>query len=112
MSTPTRDDPLYAGCTMGELIIRALQRGGDRIAFVLDEQSISYREFAAQLSQMVQALAARGVKQGDAIAVLSSNRPEAFLVSAAGYLMGLRSTWMHPLASEDDHAYLLEDSGV
>ncbi|HEY5638290.1 MAG TPA: AMP-binding protein [Burkholderiales bacterium] len=112
MSTPPQDTPVYAGCTMGELIIRALQRGGDRIAFILDEQSISYRAFAAQLSQMVQALSARGVKQGDAIAVLSSNRPEAFLVSAAGYLMGLRSTWMHPLASEDDHAYLLEDSGV
>ncbi|MDA0225189.1 MAG: AMP-binding protein, partial [Proteobacteria bacterium] len=112
MSTPTQDDALYAGCTMGELIIRALQRGGDRIAFVLDEQSISYREFGRRLSQMVQALAARGVKQGDAIAVLSSNRPEAFLVNAAGYLMGLRATWMHPLASEEDHAYLLEDSGV
>ena len=27
-------------------------------------------------------------------------------------MMGLRITWMHPLASEDDHAYLLEDSGV
>jgi fatty-acyl-CoA synthase len=24
--------------------------------------------------------------------------------------MGLRITWMHPLGSEDDHAYLLEDS--
>jgi fatty-acyl-CoA synthase len=26
--------------------------------------------------------------------------------------MGLRVTWMHPLASEDDHAYILEDAGV
>jgi len=97
---------------MGDLILRALHRGGDRTAFVLDEQAISYRDFGAQLSRMVQALEARGLRHGDAIAVLSSNRPDAFLVSAAGYLMGLRATWMHPLASEDDHAYLLEDSGV
>ena len=103
---------LYEGCTMGDLILRAIRRGGERIAFALDEQAISYREFGAQLSRMVQALEARGLRHGDAIAVLSSNRPEAVLVNAAGYLMGLRSTWMHPLASEDDHAYLLEDSGV
>ncbi len=97
---------------MGDLVVRAIQRGGDRVAFVLDEQQTTYREFGAQLSRLVQALEARGLKKGDAIATLSSNRPEAFLVTAAGYLMGLRMTWMHPLASEDDHAYLLEDSGV
>jgi fatty-acyl-CoA synthase len=97
---------------MGELIVRAVRRGGERIAFVLGEQAISYRAFGELLGRMVQALEARGVQRGDAIAVLSSNRPEAFLVTAAGYLMGLRATWMHPLASEDDHAYLLEDSGV
>jgi fatty-acyl-CoA synthase len=103
---------LYEGCTMGDLIIRAIHRGGDRVAFILDEQSITYAQFGRLLSRMVQALRARGLKRGDAIAVLSSNRPEAFLVNAAGYLMGLRSTWMHPLASEEDHAYLIEDSGV
>ncbi|MGW8269099.1 MAG: AMP-binding protein, partial [Burkholderiales bacterium] len=103
---------LHEGCTMGDLILRALRRGGERIAFVLEDQAISYREFGEQLSRMVQALEARGLRHGDAIAVLSSNRPEAFLVNAAGYLMGLRATWMHPLASEDDHAYLLEDSAV
>ena len=103
---------LYEGCTVGDLILRAIRRGGERIAFALDDQAISYRAFGEQLSRLVQALEARGLRRGDAFAVLSSNRPEAFLVNAAGYLMGLRSTWMHPLASEDDHAYLLEDSGV
>lgn len=97
---------------MGDLILRAIRRGGERVAFALEDQAISYRAFGEQLSRLVQALEARGLRHGDAIAVLSSNRPEAFLVNAAGYLMGLRSTWMHPLASEDDHAYLLEDSGV
>jgi fatty-acyl-CoA synthase len=97
---------------MGDLILRAIHRGGDQAAFVLDDQVITYREFGDMLSRMVQFMQARGLKRGDAIATLSSNRPEAFLVNAAGYLLGLRSTWMHPLASEDDHAYLIEDSGV
>lgn len=104
--------PLHASCTMGDLIIRAIQRGSERIAFVLDDQQISYLDFGKMLSRMVQFMKSKGLKRGDAIACLSSNRPEAFLVNAAGYLLGLRSTWMHPLASEDDHAYLIEDSGV
>ena len=105
-------NPFHQDCNMGDLLIRAIQRGGDRVAFVLDEQQITYREFGALLSRFVQALKARGLQRGDAIAVLSSNRPEAFLGTAASYLMGMRITWMHPLGSEDDHAYLLEDSGV
>jgi fatty-acyl-CoA synthase len=46
----------YEGCTAGDLVIRAIQRGGDRVAFVLDEQAISYREFGVSLSRLVQAL--------------------------------------------------------
>ena len=103
---------LYDGCTMGDLVQRAIERGGDRVAFILDEQKITYREFGSLLSRFIQALAERGVRKGDAIAALSSNRPEAFMASAAAFVMGLRITWMHPLGSEDDHAYLLEDSGV
>jgi fatty-acyl-CoA synthase len=104
--------PLHDGCTMGDLVVRAIERGGDRVAFVLDDQSLTYLEFGDRLGRLMRALADRGVRRGDAIATLSSNRPEAFMVTAAAYLMGLRTTWMHPLGSEDDHAYLLEDSGV
>ncbi len=103
---------LYEGCSMGELVVRAIQRGGDRDAFVLDDRHLTYREFGETLSRLVQCLQARGLGRGDAIATLSSNRPEAFLVTAAAYLTGMRVTWMHPLSSEDDHAYILEDSGV
>ena len=99
--------PLHDECSMGDLVVRAIQRGGDRVAFALDDQAVTYREFGALLSRFVQALKARGVKRGDAIGLLSSNRPEAFLGTAAAYLMGLRITWMHPLGSEEDHVYIL-----
>jgi fatty-acyl-CoA synthase len=102
----------YEGCTCGELVVRAIQRGGARVAFVLDGASITYRQLGESLGRLVATLEARGLRRGDAVATLSGNRPEAFLVTAAAYLMGLRVTWMHPLASEDDHAYILEDSGV
>jgi fatty-acyl-CoA synthase len=103
---------LYDGCTLGHLIARAIARGGDRIAFVHGTREIGYRRLGEQLSGLVQALEARGLRRGDAIATLSSNRPEAFLATAAAATMALRSTAMHPLGSEDDHAYILEDAGI
>ena len=63
---------LYDGCTMGDLVQRAIERGGDRVAFILDEQRITYREFGALLSRFIQALEARGVRKGDAIAGLDA----------------------------------------
>ena len=109
MHTP---DPLYQGCNVGDLVISAIARGGERVAFICDGARGTYRELGGKISQVVQALAARGLQRGDAVATLSANRPEAFLITAAAYLMGLRLTWMNPTSSEDDHAYILEDSGV
>ena len=105
-------NPLYDGCSVGELFISAIARGGERTAFIGDHTRWTYRQLGARVSQVVQALQARGLQRGDAVATLSGNRPEAFLITAAAYLMGLRLTWVNPTSSEDDHAYILEDSGV
>ena len=105
-------NPLYDGSSVGELVISAIARGGERTAFIGDDTSWTYRELGARVSQVVQALRSRGLQRGDAVATLSGNRPEAFLITAASYLMGLRLTWMNPTSSEDDHAYILQDSGV
>lgn len=109
MSLPS---PLYDECTMGDLLVRAIARGADRIAFVSGGRPTSYREFGALLSRLVQLFEAEGLRRGDGIACLSSNRMEAFAVVAACYLRGMRVTNMHPMASLDDHAFMLEDSGA
>ena len=106
------NEKLYQGCTVGDLVVTAIHRGGDRLAFISDHTQWTYRQLGAMVSQVVQALEARGLQRGDAVATLSANRPEAFLITAAAYLMGLRVTWLNPTSSEDDHAYILEDSGV
>jgi len=105
-------DKLYDGCTVGDLVVSAIARGGDRVAFISDDTRWTYRQLGALVSTVIQALEARGLKRGDAVATLSANRPEAFLITAASYVMGLRLTWMNPTSSEDDHAYILADSGV
>ena len=105
-------NPLYQGCSVGDLVVSAVARGGERIAFICDDTRWTYRQLGALISQVIQALQARGLKRGDAVATLSANRPEAFLITAAAYVMGLRLTWVNPTSSEDDHAYVLADSGV
>jgi fatty-acyl-CoA synthase len=106
------NDTLYQGCTVGDLVVTAIRRGGDRVAFISGDRRMTYRQLGALVSQVIQTLQARGLKRGDAVATLSANRPEAFVITAAAYVMGLRVTWMNPTSSEDDHAYILEDSGV
>ena len=105
-------DAYFDGCSMGDLVIRAVQRGGSRVAFISGEYSVTYQTMGQELSRMAQYLEAIGLKHGDTIATLSVNRPEAFFVSAAGYLLGLRVLWLNPMASADDHLYQLEDAQV
>jgi fatty-acyl-CoA synthase len=100
------------GPTMGDLMVNAIRRGGDRVAFIHDDRQITYRRFGQMLSSLIQALEARGLRQGESIAVLSANRPEAFLIRAASDVMGLRITLISPVSSEDDHAYILNDASV
>ena len=103
---------LYEECTMGDLLVRSIERGGDRIAFVSRGRETSYREFGALLSKKEQVFDRYGIHRGDGIACLSSNLMEAFLITAVGYLLGVRITNLHPLASLDDHVFIVQDSGV
>jgi len=100
------------GPNMGDLLIAAIARGGDRIAFVDADRRTTYRALGEQVSGLIQALSAQGLKKGDVIATLSPNRPEAFMMTAAGYLMGLQVVWMNPMSSEADHQYQIDDAGV
>ena len=58
MHTP---NPLYQGCNVGDLVISAIARGGERVAFISDDTRWTYRELGAKISQVVQALLDRRV---------------------------------------------------
>ncbi|RZN35785.1 AMP-binding protein [Bradyrhizobium sp. Leo121] len=105
-------DQLHASSTMGDILIRAIRRGGDRTAFISDGKRTTYRDFGALLSRMLQVFERHGVRRGDGVACLSRNSMEAFLIGAACYLSGARLTNLHPLASAEDQIFMLEDSGA
>ena len=104
-------DPLYSGGSFGEVLISALQRFPDRIAFEEDGgRSVSYRETAQQIGRAIARLRALGLQPGDTVVQMSGNRCETFFVMAALYIGGFRSVTLHTLASADDQTYIIEDS--
>jgi fatty-acyl-CoA synthase len=103
--TAARQDSTFA-----DVIAEALQRHGDRVAFVAGERRMTYREAADVTGRFVRILTSCGVGRGSGVIGLGPNSPEVWLLQAACYLVGARFTGLHALGSLDDHAYVVDDS--
>lgn len=102
--------PLNTGATIGEMIISAVQRYRTRLAFDNDEAQLTYGELGERISAVIQYFSDLGLRPGDAVVQLATNRAETFIVIAALYISGLRSVTLHSMGSLDDHAYVVQDS--
>lgn len=98
--------------TMGRIILSAIARYAPREALADDYIRWTYRELGDQIGRAIAVLHEQGLKRGDGIAILSSNRNEAVAVEHAAMLMGLRYTALHPMASKDTHAYVVGDAEI
>lgn len=94
------------------LVARALHGGGDAPCILTGEQVLTYAETRDRTSQMVQAMASLGVRQGSRVAILSKNRPEVLLNAFATLISGAVLTPLHPMGSLGDHAYALADAEI
>jgi fatty-acyl-CoA synthase len=100
------------GALYADLIVEAFERHGDREAFVHGDRRMTYAEARDFTARLVQVLAGCGVGRGSAVAALSPNAPEAWLVQAGAYLVGASFSGLHPLGSVEDHVRLCEEAGV
>jgi fatty-acyl-CoA synthase len=98
--------------TMGRIILSAIARYASREAIADDYIRWTYRDLGDHIARAITVLRDQGLKRGDGIAILSSNRNEAVAVEHAAMLMGLRYTALHPLAAKDTHAYVVGDAEV
>jgi fatty-acyl-CoA synthase len=96
--------------TYGAIILGALRRFPDRIAFRQDERALTYRQTADLLARWITLFTHRGLARGQGIGVLSPNRPEVWLAQAATVMSGGRYTALHPLGSLDDHLYACNEA--
>lgn len=111
---PTQAGPQaqHARPTYPELVLTALGRDPSAVAFIAGDERITYGQAAARILRIAAVLAERGVRKGGGVAILSTNRPEAWFVTIAAQLVGGRTSALHALGSLDDHAYICADAGI
>lgn len=103
---------LHSGGTAGSLIVSAIIRHPDRPALADGSISWTYRELGDAIGRFITVYRGLGLAKGSALSVLSSNRVESWAAMCAALIMGMRYTPLHPLAAEDDHAFIVEDAEI
>jgi fatty-acyl-CoA synthase len=101
---------LHESVSLGDLVLGALRRFPDRIAFSQDGRELTYRAVEDLLGRWTMLLHQRGLQFGQGIGVLSPNRPEVYFGQTASVLAGGRFTALHPLGSLDDHVYACDEA--
>ena len=71
-----------------------------------------WREIADRVAALAFGLSARGVQRGDAVLLISENRPELYWAEWAALALGARVAVLYPDASGDEMDYVVADSGA
>ena len=103
---------LHEGGAVGAMLITAIRRYADRPALADNQTRWTYRDLGDAAARMIASFRALGLGKGSAVALLSSNRVETVAIIVAAAVMGVRYTPLHPLAAEDDHAFIVEDAEI
>ena len=93
------DERPVPGSTYVGYCLQGLRRCGDRVAFSHGDTHMTGYDALALVYRMSSVLRDRGLLPGMGVAVLSGNRPEAFLLQVAAQLAGARHTGLHGMAS-------------
>jgi len=101
---------VHSGPTTGGLSLDILRRFPDRTAFTWDGGSLTYAGTSDLIGRMQAVFAAHGLHRGQRVGFLSGNRAETWCATVAAEASGLAVTWLHQLASLEDHAYQLRDA--
>lgn len=95
--------------SVGDLLVDAIERHGERIAFEAGGEQISYAQLGRDVADAIAFFEGKGIKTGDRIAQISANRYEMFVVIAAAYIGGYVSLALQYNADLDDHQYAIDD---
>ncbi|HEY2204415.1 MAG TPA: AMP-binding protein [Pseudonocardia sp.] len=96
----------------GALVERCGIAYRERTAVVYGDRRITYGEQLARIRQTGRALLSLGLKPGERVAVLMSDRPELLDVYYGALWAGLAIVPLNAKASAADHAYIIGDCGA
>ncbi|MCW3012427.1 MAG: long-chain fatty acid--CoA ligase [Solirubrobacterales bacterium] len=98
--------------TLGETIERCALYYGPDIAVVHGERRLTYEEFFGGVRRVGRALLALGLRRGDRVGILMSDRPEVLQVYFGITWAGLVAVSLNARMAAEEHEYVLEDSGA
>jgi len=86
----------------------------DRVALrTLDgSERLTWREYADEVARVARGLAALGVRRGDTVAMLLSNRPAFHVVDTAALHLGATCLSVYPTLPPEDIAWAMRDAGA
>ena len=98
--------------TLSDLLEELAAQHADHLAVIADDGEYSYAALAARAGRLAAGLRARGVRRGDRVGILATNRIEwleiCFGASAAGAVVVPISTWSKPA----ELAFIIDDAAI
>lgn len=100
--------------TMGDMLRRRSRADGDKLALVDfpggQRREYTFSELNKRVNQLAHGLMAKGIKQGEKLALVSSNCSDMFVTYFACYKLGVIVVPINFMQSPDDIRYNLEHS--
>jgi len=110
---PELSSAVYAGATVASLYRWAFKSSPHATAIVSEDgTALSYAELESLCHRFARLLRAQGLQRQDAVALLTGNRAQAIAAAIAAQFIGAQVVSLHPLASEEDHLFVLRDAQV
>jgi long-chain acyl-CoA synthetase len=100
----------YPNTSMFELVQNTAKAFPNFIAYEFMGKTTTYAEFINEVNQCAKALKAIGINEGDRITICLPNVPQAVIFFYAVNLIGAISNMIHPLSSEGEIQFYLNNS--
>ncbi len=101
----------YPECSMVAMIEESARKYPDYSAMVFFGKKTSYRQMVEQINICARALRSIGIKKGDRVTVALPNCPQGVLMFYAINMIGAQASMIHPLSSEKEIEFFINDSG-
>ena len=99
-------------CFCTDYLEESARRRGDKVALVQGANRLTFAEIDRRAEQLARALARRGVRRGDRVAILGEQRAETVIAVWATLKAGAVFMVVSRDVKEDKLAYILRDSGA
>ena len=100
----------YPDCSMVSLIEKRAQENPELDAYIFFGKKTSYGRMMDDINQCAKGLKAIGVKKGDRVTVALPNCPQGVTIFYAINMVGAVASMIHPLSSEKEIEFFINDS--